>query len=82
VERIGMGNMNAIYGVNAGDAQELVELLGKARGFLKKGGMVNEEQVHDLLIRDWQRNRIPFFYMPDPDNPTSRGIPRIGKLKE
>ncbi len=81
-ERTGIENLNVLYATKAADTLEFVEMLGKARGLLKKGGDVNEEQVHDLLIRDWQRNRIPFYYLPDPENPTKRGLPRIGKIRE
>nr|MDO8088366.1 GTPase [Candidatus Sigynarchaeum springense] len=78
IRRVGMQGLNTIYSTNAADKDELIEQLGKARGFLAKGATVRENDVFELLIRDWQRNHIAFYYSPDPANPSSMGIPHAG----
>jgi nuclear GTP-binding protein len=78
VKRVGIEGLNHIYELNAADKEEFIEQLGKARGFLAKGATVRENDVFELLIRDWQRNHISFYYEPDPQNPSSRGIPHAG----
>ncbi len=75
IRRVGVQGLNEIYDTNAADKDDFVEQLGKARGFLAKGGTVRENDVFELLIRDWQRNHISFYYSPDPDNPGTMGIP-------
>jgi ribosome biogenesis GTPase A len=75
IRRVGVQGLNLIYDTSAVDKDEFIEQLGKARGFLAKGGTVRENDVFELLIRDWQRNHISFYYSPDPDKPASRGIP-------
>ncbi len=75
IRRVGVQGLNEIYDTNAADKDDFVEQLGMARGFLAKGGTVRENDVFELLIRDWQRNHISFYYSPDPDNPGTMGIP-------
>ncbi len=75
IRRVSVQGLNEIYETSAADKDEFVEQLGKARGFLAKGGTVRENDVFELLIRDWQRNHISFYYSPDPNDPASRGIP-------
>jgi hypothetical protein len=41
-----------------GDCDELIENLGRKRGFLIRGGKVNGDQVARLILRDWQEGRI------------------------
>lgn len=40
------------------DCDELIEILGRKKGFLIKGGEVNGDQVARLILRDWQEGRI------------------------
>jgi len=43
------------YGIDAGgDVDVLIEKLGRKRGFLKKGGVVDEDRVVRLVVGDWQ----------------------------
>jgi nuclear GTP-binding protein len=81
VRRVGLEGLNIIYETNATDKDEFVEQLGKLRGFLAKGAAVRENDVFELLIRDWQRNYISFYYAPDPANPKSKGIPHAAERK-
>jgi hypothetical protein len=41
-----------------GDPEVLLEELGKRKGFLKKGGEVNEDTTARLIIKDWQTGNI------------------------
>lgn len=40
------------------DAEILIEELGRKKGYLKKGGQVNEDQTARLILKDWQEGRI------------------------
>lgn len=40
------------------DAEELIEVIGKEKKFLKKGGFVDEDKVARLILKDWQEGRI------------------------
>ena len=42
----------------------IIEKIGKRYGRLKAGGVVNEEEVHKLIIRDWQKNKIYYHTLP------------------
>jgi len=46
------------YGVKGGSAGELFEAIGRKRGYLVKGGVVDENRVAIRVIEDWQRGRI------------------------
>jgi ribosome biogenesis GTPase A len=41
-----------------GDSEVLLEKLGRKKGFLKKGGEVNEDVTARLILRDWQNGSI------------------------
>lgn len=47
------------YKIDAkGDPEVLLEELGKMKGFLKRGGQVNEDATARLILRDWQQGNI------------------------
>jgi hypothetical protein len=51
--------LERFYKIDAkGDAEVLLEELGKRKGFLKKGGEVNEDTTARLIIKDWQTGNI------------------------
>nr|MDO8114209.1 GTPase [Candidatus Sigynarchaeota archaeon] len=77
--RVGVEGLNKIYGIEASDEADFIEQLGKTRGLLAKGGIVKENEVFEILIRDWQRSFIAFYYAPNPANITSKGIPHAGR---
>ena len=58
------GERNALaigkfYGIEFGrDVEILIEELGRKRGFLVKGGVVDEDRTARLILRDWQEGRI------------------------
>jgi hypothetical protein len=41
-----------------GDSEILLEELGTKRGFLKKKGVVNTDQIARFVLRDWQEGKI------------------------
>ena len=47
------------YGIDFGDDSEvLIDELGRKRGFLGKGGVVDEDRTARLVLRDWQEGKI------------------------
>lgn len=53
------GILEEHYKINAkGNPETLLEELGKRKGFLKKGGEVNEDAVARLILKDWQEGKI------------------------
>ncbi len=47
------------YKIDAkGDGEVLIEELGKRRGYLKKGGEINEDKTARLILSDWQEGKI------------------------
>lgn len=52
-------NVEQFYGIKAdGDSETLIEELGKKKGFMKKGGKVNEDKTSRLILKDWQSGDI------------------------
>jgi hypothetical protein len=50
--------LNNFYGCNCKDSEELIEFVGREKGFLKKGGEVNEDQAARSILKDWQEGKI------------------------
>lgn len=51
--------LEKFYKIDAkGDPELLLEELGKRKGFLKKGGEVNEDATARLILKDWQSGKI------------------------
>jgi ribosome biogenesis GTPase A len=51
--------LERFYKIDAkGDSEVLLEQLGKKKGFLKKGGEVNEDTTARLILKDWQSGKI------------------------
>lgn len=47
------------YNIDAkGDAEILIEELGRKKGFLKKGNEVDEDKTARFIIKDWQEGKI------------------------
>ena len=43
---------------------EVIQKIGRKRGKLVKGGLVNEPEVQKLIIRDWQSNKLRYYSEP------------------
>jgi ribosome biogenesis GTPase A len=52
------------YGVDSDDPLELLELVGKRRGLLLKGGKVNIRNTAITIIRDWILGKLTYYYKP------------------
>jgi ribosome biogenesis GTPase A len=50
--------LNNFYKTKAKDSDELIEEVGKQKGFLKKGGTVNEDATAREILRAWQMGEI------------------------
>jgi hypothetical protein len=50
--------INKFYNTKAKDSEELIEILGKQKGLLKKGGIVDEDKIARLIIKDFQEGKI------------------------
>ncbi len=48
----------------------IVDKIGKRYGRLKAGGVVNEQEVHKLIIRDWQKNKLYYYTLPPNFDPS------------
>lgn len=46
------------YKIKAKDSEELIEKLGKIKGFLKKGGEVDDDKTSRFILRAWQLGEI------------------------
>ncbi|MHA1370848.1 MAG: YlqF/YawG family GTPase [Promethearchaeota archaeon] len=82
IARVGLDELCMLYGINASSVDELIDGLGRKRGLLARGGKVREREVLIFLIKEWQRNRIPFYYIPDKNNPSSIGILKMNVKKD
>jgi len=48
-----------IYGVKIGeDVEKMIEEIGLKKGFLIKGGRVDENRVFSMIVRDWQQGGL------------------------
>ncbi len=50
--------LNEFYDCDCEDSEELIEFVGREKGFLKKGGEVNEDQAARDILKDWQEGKI------------------------
>lgn len=46
------------YQMQFKDSEELIELLGKKKNLLQRGGIADTDRVARLIIRDWQEGKI------------------------
>ncbi len=51
-------SLNKFYNTNAESSDELIEFVGEKMGFLKKGGVVNEDAAAREILRSWQLGEI------------------------
>jgi hypothetical protein len=52
------GAIEKFYNATGDDAYELFESIGKAKGFLVKGGEIDENRTAIKIIDDWQKGKI------------------------
>jgi len=46
------------YKIKISDAEDLVETIGRKKGFLQKGGEVDSDRTARLILKDWQTGEI------------------------
>lgn len=53
------GLLEKHYNIQAdGDSEILIEELGKRKGFLKKGGEIDEDKTSRSILKEWQQGKI------------------------
>jgi ribosome biogenesis GTPase A len=50
--------LNEFYNFEAEDSEELIEFVGREKGFMKRGGKVNEDNASREILRSWQMGEI------------------------
>lgn len=50
--------LEKFYKIKFKDAEDLIEKIGKIKGFLKKGGEVNSDRAAKAVLKDWQLGSI------------------------
>jgi len=50
--------IEAFYKIKIKDVDDLIEQVGKKKGFLQKGGEVDSDRTARLIIKDWQLGKI------------------------
>jgi len=50
--------LSKMYGVSGEDAYKLFEDIGREKGFLLKGGKIDENRIAIKVIDDWQKGKI------------------------
>ena len=51
-------DLEKFYGIEFEDAEDLIEEIGKKKGFLKKGGVVDSDRAARKILKDWQLGEI------------------------
>jgi len=51
-------DLESFYKFKFNDAEDLIEKIGKKKGFLKKGGEVNSDRTARIVLKDWQLKKI------------------------
>ncbi|MFX1450985.1 MAG: GTPase [Promethearchaeota archaeon] len=52
------------YGIEFTDLDDLLEKFARKRGKLLPGNKPNVEEAARIIIRDWQRGKIPYYFFP------------------
>ncbi|MFX1294743.1 MAG: GTPase [Promethearchaeota archaeon] len=64
IKRTGISILSDIYRIQFTNIDELLKDLAKKRGKLLPGGIPNIYEAAKIIIRDWQKNRIPHYIPP------------------
>lgn len=51
-------DLKKFYGIEFNDAEDLIEIIGKKKGFLKKGGKIDSDRAARNILKDWQLGEI------------------------
>ncbi|MBI4981316.1 GTP-binding protein, partial [Candidatus Woesearchaeota archaeon] len=50
--------ISEFYGIEEGDADEMLEAIGRAKHKLSSGDVVNLDTTSRLVLKDWQRGKV------------------------
>jgi ribosome biogenesis GTPase A len=64
IKRAGHATLEELYNIHFTDSDDFLEKLGRLRGKLMAGGVPDTYETAKLLIREWQRGKIPFYTLP------------------
>ncbi len=53
------------YGIKEKEPLKILEELAKKRGLFLRGGKLNIEEAARIVIRDWQRGELVFYFTPE-----------------
>lgn len=53
--------LEKFYKIKFKNAEDLIEKIGKKKGFLKKGGEVNSDRAARFVLKDWQLGKIEIY---------------------
>jgi ribosome biogenesis GTPase A len=65
IKRAGHAALEELYKVKFTDSDDFLEKLGRLRGKLMAGGVPDTCETAKLVIRDWQRDKIPHYVLPE-----------------
>ena len=64
INRTGIPELSKLYKIQFATLDELLEALAKKRGKLLPGGTPDVYEAAKVVIRDWQKNKIPHYLLP------------------
>ena len=67
VNRVDKKIVETTYGIEFSDVDELLEKFARKRGKLLPGNKPNIDEAARIIIRDWQRGKIPYYFLPSVD---------------
>ncbi len=53
------------YGIESTDPLKIIEELAERRKLYLKGGRLNIEEAARIIIRDWQKGKLVFYFLPN-----------------
>jgi ribosome biogenesis GTPase A len=65
IKRAGHTTIEEIYKIQFTDSDDFLEKLGRLRGKLMAGGVPDTYETAKLLVREWQRAKIPHYVLPE-----------------
>lgn len=65
IKRAGISTLTKIYNVQFTQLDELLKGIAQKRGKLLPGAVPDIYEAAKIIVRDWQRNKIPHYVLPD-----------------
>ncbi|MHA1300096.1 MAG: YlqF/YawG family GTPase [Candidatus Helarchaeota archaeon] len=64
LNRVDKKIIETTYDIEFSDVDELLEKFARKRGKLLPGNEPNMDEAARIIIRDWQRGKIPYYFLP------------------